>query len=102
VTLPLCFPNSETVVDRIAGATTEVAALRDRFNSGKQKDLSQWLFTMTTTLSGQQYVDSSVDVYAVCDLFKSWLRVLPEPVFPEVSYHAIISATSERDDHDSY
>ncbi|EDR07709.1 uncharacterized protein LACBIDRAFT_149380, partial [Laccaria bicolor S238N-H82] len=32
------------------------------------------------------------DIHAVCDLVKSWFRVLPEPVFPSSSYHDVMQA----------
>ena len=62
--------------DRIAGANSEVNRLREQFNAGF------WPVTAQT------------DIYAVCDMIKSWFRVLPEPVFPAYSYHDVINAMS--------
>ncbi|KAJ7851869.1 Rho GTPase activation protein, partial [Mycena leptocephala] len=32
------------------------------------------------------------DIHAVCDLVKSWFRVLPEPLFPSANDHLAIEA----------
>lgn len=62
------------MADRIAGGVSEVNGLKEAFNRGETP------------------VDGSTDIYAVCDLVKSWFRVLPEPVFPSDSYFAVIDA----------
>jgi hypothetical protein len=41
---------------------------------------------------GEDPIESSTDIHAVCDLVKSWFRVLPEPVFPSTDYHLVIEA----------
>lgn len=66
----------DAFLDRIAGATSEINTLRDAFNRGEMP------------------ITESTDVYAICDLIKSWFRILPEPVFPSAAYYAIIEAIS--------
>jgi hypothetical protein len=39
---------------------------------------------------GESPIRPETDIHAVCDLVKSWFRVLPEPVFPPSSYHEIM------------
>ena len=63
--------------DRIAGATTEINSLKDAYNRGEYP------------------IRESTDIHAICDLVKSWFRVLPEPVFPPSSYHDVMDAMSE-------
>ncbi|KAG0703340.1 hypothetical protein DFH29DRAFT_1079014 [Suillus ampliporus] len=65
---------SEVGIYRIAGATSEVNTLRDAFNRGESP------------------ITPDTDIHAVCDLVKSWFRLLPEPVFPSSSYFSIIEA----------
>jgi RhoGAP domain len=38
------------------------------------------------TFFSQDYVD----IFAVCDTVKTWLRSLPHPIFPERSYYEVI------------
>ncbi|KAG1740823.1 uncharacterized protein EDB91DRAFT_1053018 [Suillus paluster] len=64
----------EVGIYRIAGATSEVNTLRDAFNRGESP------------------ITPDADIHAVCDLVKSWFRLLPEPVFPSSSYFNIIEA----------
>lgn len=52
-------------------------------------------FSNLFIFSGESPISRSSDIHAVCDLVKSWFRVLPEPVFPSSSYHDIIQAMSE-------
>ncbi|THH20488.1 hypothetical protein EW146_g880 [Bondarzewia mesenterica] len=70
---------SEVGIYRIAGASSEVNGLKEKLNRG------EWPIT------------SSTDIYAVCDIIKTWFRVLPEPVFPSYSYHDIIDAMKIED-----
>lgn len=70
---------SEQGIYRIAGAASEINALKDAFNRGENP------------------ISSSTDIYAVCDLVKTWFRVLPEPVFPSSSYHDVIKAMQLED-----
>ncbi|KAF8639252.1 hypothetical protein AX17_001617 [Amanita inopinata Kibby_2008] len=63
---------SEVGIYRIAGATSEINALKDAYNRGESP------------------IHHNTDIHAVCDLVKSWFRVLPEPVFPSSSYYEII------------
>ncbi|KAI0700969.1 hypothetical protein C8T65DRAFT_656956 [Cerioporus squamosus] len=72
---------AEVGIYRIAGAHSEVNALRDALNRG------EWPISECT------------DIHAVCDLIKSWFRVLPGGLFPSEIYAAILSAAG-RDDVD--
>ena len=63
--------------DRIAGATSEINTLKEAYNRGDSP------------------IQPSTDIHAVCDLVKSWFRVLPEPVFPSSSYHDVMQAMSK-------
>ncbi|KAI0669428.1 hypothetical protein C8Q78DRAFT_977573 [Trametes maxima] len=74
---------TELGIYRIAGAHSEVNALRDALNRG------EWPISEAT------------DIHAVCDLIKSWFRVLPGGLFPSETYGAILSAAAAgRDDID--
>jgi hypothetical protein len=44
--------------------------------------------------TGESPIQSSTDIYAVCDLVKLWFRVLPEPLFPPRNYRELIAAIS--------
>ncbi|KAF7344221.1 Rho GTPase activating protein 22 [Mycena venus] len=61
-------------VDCLAGAASTINALKEAFNCGEDP------------------IDSSTDIHAVCDLVKSWFRVLPEPLFLSNDYHLAIDA----------
>ncbi|KAJ3722154.1 rho GTPase activating protein 22 [Lentinula guzmanii] len=63
---------SEVGIYRMAGATSEIAQLKEAFNRGENP------------------LNQSIDIHAICDLIKSWFRVLPEPLFPPESYHEAI------------
>ncbi|KAG2153395.1 hypothetical protein DEU56DRAFT_727081 [Suillus clintonianus] len=65
---------SEVGIYRVAGATSEVNALREAFNRGECP------------------ITPDTDIHSVCDLVKSWFRLLPEPVFPSSSYFNVIEA----------
>ncbi|KAL6305095.1 hypothetical protein BKA93DRAFT_731484 [Sparassis latifolia] len=67
---------TEIGIYRVAGAHSEVNACRDALNRG------EWP------------ISESTDVHAVCDLVKSWFRVLPGGVFPSASYSEILSAAA--------
>ena len=47
---------------------------------------------MCLTFVGEDPIESSTDIHAVCDLVKSWFRVLPEPVFTSTDFHLVIEA----------
>ncbi|OBZ69986.1 hypothetical protein A0H81_10131 [Grifola frondosa] len=72
---------TEIGIYRIAGAHTEVNAHKDAINRG------EWSITPMT------------DIHAVCDLIKSWFRVLPGGIFPAPLYSAILEVAA-RDDVD--
>ncbi|TFK45164.1 hypothetical protein BDQ12DRAFT_50569 [Crucibulum laeve] len=63
---------SEVGIYRIAGAASEISALKDAYNRGEHP------------------IKATTDIHAVCDLVKSWFRVLSEPVFPSSSYHQVM------------
>ncbi|KAJ7339081.1 rho GTPase activating protein 22 [Mycena albidolilacea] len=65
---------TEVGIYRLAGAASTIIALKEAFNRGEDP------------------IDSSTDIHAVCDLVKSWFRVLPEPLFPSDAYHAAVAA----------
>ncbi|KAL4079080.1 hypothetical protein J3A83DRAFT_4455400 [Scleroderma citrinum] len=65
---------SEVGIYRIAGAALEINGLRDLFNNGEMP------------------ITETTDIHAVCDLIKSWFRLLPEPVFPSSAYFSVIEA----------
>ncbi|KAJ3512365.1 hypothetical protein NLJ89_g3558 [Agrocybe chaxingu] len=65
---------SEVGIYRIAGATTEINALKDAYNRGECP------------------IRPTTDIHAICDLVKSWFRVLPQPVFPPDSYRDVMQA----------
>jgi len=82
---------SRPVLDRIAGASSEVNALKNALNRGRIVILHVKI--LLTLFVGLWPITSSTDIYAICDLIKTWFRVLPEPAFPSYSYHDIIKAT---------
>ncbi|KAH9922575.1 hypothetical protein B0H21DRAFT_826955 [Amylocystis lapponica] len=71
---------TEMGIYRIAGAHSEVNAFRDALNRG------EWPITPFT------------DIHAVCDLIKSWFRVLPGGIFPSQLYAQILEAVSSECD----
>lgn len=48
------------------------------------------VFVFLTVRPGDSPIRPETDIHAVCDLAKSWFRVLPEPVFPPSSYYEIM------------
>jgi len=69
----------EVGIYRIAGANSEINALKDAFNRNENP------------------LSPDTDIHAVCDLVKTWFRLLPEPVFPASSYFEIIEAAKIED-----
>jgi len=67
---------AEVGIYRIAGAHSEVNSYKDALNRG------EWP------------ISASTDIHAVCDLIKSWFRVLPGGVFPASSYNAMLDAVA--------
>ncbi|KAI5119639.1 hypothetical protein M0805_009001 [Coniferiporia weirii] len=65
---------AEQGIYRVAGATSEVNALREALNNG------------------QTHIDRYTDINAVCGVVKYWFRVLPETVIPEMFFEPIIEA----------
>ena len=60
--------------DRIAGSAKEISGLKDAYNRGEYP------------------LKETTDIHAVCDLIKSWFRVLPESVFPPSAYRDVMEA----------
>jgi GTPase-activating protein BEM2 len=56
-----------------------------------------YLFSLPTLLStsGENPIGPLTDIHAVCDLTKTWFRVLAEPLFTPSSYHDVIESMSE-------
>ncbi|KAH8112731.1 hypothetical protein DFH11DRAFT_473608 [Phellopilus nigrolimitatus] len=65
---------TEQGIYRVAGATSEVTALRESLNNG------------------QSYIEPYTDINAVCGVVKYWFRILPETVIPEMFFDPIIEA----------
>ncbi|KAJ7631847.1 rho GTPase activating protein 22 [Mycena polygramma] len=65
---------TEVGIYRLAGATSTINALKEAFNRGTDP------------------ITENTDIHAVCDLVKSWFRVLPEPLFPPAEYHLAIES----------
>ncbi|EKM53679.1 uncharacterized protein PHACADRAFT_198103 [Phanerochaete carnosa HHB-10118-sp] len=75
---------TEVGIYRLAGAHSEVGVLRDALNQG------EWP------------IDAYTDINAVCDLIKSWFRVLPDGMFPAPAHIKIMdAAVNEESDLDS-
>lgn len=66
---------SSTYVDRLADAASTITALKSAFNRGEDP------------------IESSTDIHAVCDLVKSFSRGLPDPLFPSADYHLAIDVS---------
>ncbi|KDQ28454.1 hypothetical protein PLEOSDRAFT_1077284 [Pleurotus ostreatus PC15] len=65
---------TEVGIYRIAGASSEINSLKEAFNRGENP------------------INPDTDIHAVCDLIKTWFRLLPEPIFPSSAYYEIIEA----------
>ncbi|KAJ6543940.1 hypothetical protein B0H19DRAFT_999504 [Mycena capillaripes] len=65
---------TEVGIYRLAGSVSTITALKEAFNRGEDP------------------IDSSTDIHAVCDLVKGWFRVLPQPLFPSAAYHSAIES----------
>ncbi|KAF4598923.1 rho GTPase-activating protein [Pleurotus pulmonarius] len=70
---------TEVGIYRIAGASSEINSLKDAFNRGENP------------------INPDTDIHAVCDLIKTWFRLLPEPIFPSSAYYDIIEAMQLED-----
>uniref|UniRef100_D8QAK5 Rho-GAP domain-containing protein n=1 Tax=Schizophyllum commune (strain H4-8 / FGSC 9210) TaxID=578458 RepID=D8QAK5_SCHCM len=51
------------------------------------------MYRTHSSRTGESPIKPHTDIHAVCDVVKSWLRVLPDPVFPHSLYHEVIEAT---------
>lgn len=70
---------TEVGIYRIAGAMSEINSLKEAFNRG------------------QSPINSSTDIYAVCDVIKSYFRTLPDPVIPSSMYFDFIATAKIED-----
>ena len=43
-------------------------------------------------MTGHTPIDGSTDIYAICDVIKSFFRTLPEPVIPFTMYFTFINS----------
>ncbi|KAJ3539493.1 hypothetical protein NM688_g6351 [Phlebia brevispora] len=68
---------SEIGIYRLAGAHSEVNSMKDSLNRG------EWP------------IDSFTDINAVCDLIKSWFRVLPGGMFPPPLHVDLMNAAGQ-------
>jgi len=46
-------------------------------------------------MTGHTLIDDSTDIYAICDVIKSFFRTLPEPVVPSTMYFTFIDSASK-------
>jgi len=65
---------SEVGVYRIAGSILEINGIKDALNHGRTP------------------IDNTTDIYAICDVIKSFFRTLPEPVIPPTTYFTFIDS----------
>ncbi|KAI0090890.1 hypothetical protein BDY19DRAFT_887550 [Irpex rosettiformis] len=70
---------TEVGIYRLAGAHSEVNGLKDALNRG------EWP------------IDRFTDINTVCDLLKSWFRVLPGGMFPDASRMKLMDAANQTD-----
>ncbi|KAI0689000.1 hypothetical protein BC835DRAFT_1371134 [Cytidiella melzeri] len=70
---------TEVGIYRLAGAHSEVNSLKDALNRG------EWP------------IESYTDINTVCDLLKSWFRVLPGGMFPEPAHVKLMNAANQND-----
>jgi hypothetical protein len=76
-------------LDRIAGAASEINALKEAYNRGIIITCDFFPRYLQRPL-GESPTLPDTDIHAVCDLVESWFRVLPEPVFSASSYYEIM------------
>lgn len=67
---------------RVPGASSAIAMLRTQFDTGQE-----------ITFFDRDYVD----IFAICDVVKTWLRALPRAIFPEKSYHEALQVIQIQD-----
>lgn len=81
----------ESGLYRIPGASSAIAMLRTQFDTGKSSFWRNFCWTSNhSPRQGQEitFFDRDyVDIFAICDVVKTWLRALPRAIFPERSYH---------------
>lgn len=82
------------MLDRIAGSHSEVNSYKDALNRSKGP-VHLFVCVVDRDLPGEWPITSSTDIYAVCDLIKSWFRVLPGGVFSSTAYDDILRTVSE-------
>ena len=50
---------------------------------------------LTLWITGHTLIDNTTDIYAICDVIKSFFRTLPEPVIPSTMYFTFIDSASK-------
>lgn len=50
---------------------------------------------MILGVTGRTPIDDTTDIYAICDVIKSFFRTLPEPVVPSTTYFTFIGSASK-------
>ena len=83
---------------RLPGQASRVQDLKELYDQGKHCRLIWWWGMSTCQLSPgcQQDFPASEDVHTVASLLKLYLRELPEPLVPFVSYGHFQSAVKSK------
>jgi len=82
---------------RIPGASSAISAIREQFDSGMMPFGQSYVFSneyfpgREVTYFSQDYLD----IFAVCDTVKTWLRSLPQAIFPSQCYYEAIQIMRE-------
>lgn len=81
---------------RVPGASSAINNLRTQFDTGKSSYSPAPLDRTSVSLRQGQDITffdrDYVDIFAICDVVKTWLRALPQSIFPEKSYQEAIKA----------
>ena len=74
----------------------EINGIKEALNHGQFTQLtSDFFYLLTLRVTGRTPIDNNTDIYAICDVIKSFLRTLPEPVIPFSMYFTFISSASK-------
>jgi hypothetical protein len=74
---------------------SEINSLKEAFNRGEYLDIISESTLIQGIYVGQSPINSSTDIYAVCDVIKSYFRTLPDPVIPSSMYFDFIATASK-------
>ena len=83
---------SDHTADRLAGAHSEVNALKEALNRGMDVFLPSIDLNVDDVAAGEWPIEPYTDINAVCDLIKSWFRVLPGGMFPPPLHMELMNA----------